>query len=235
VTAIDELRKAAKGKAFDEAKAESDIHSCVEAYHSGYLSADMTNGQRLLADQIRARMASRKTISQGKDHIEKMRRHIAKLREDATAILDCEHMDTLLFAGGIYENNKWWSGDETPGHEAVVDDLTALIRMLDQIDERMEAVTSVRVPSRRRSNHVERLTLALGDVYREYTGREPASGTQGIDERGGSPFVHFVQAVLRDCDRKEANRSALGQSVYTWLREDRALREILEFLEQHGG
>ena len=115
MTAIDALRKAAKGKALNEAKAESDIRNCVEAYHSGYVSTDITNGQRFLRDEIRKRMASRKTISQGKDHIEKMRRHIAKLREDVEVLLHQDHQDTLFFAGNTYEKNKWFADDDKYG------------------------------------------------------------------------------------------------------------------------
>ena len=227
MTAIDALRKAAKGKAFDEEKAESDIGRCVETYRTGYRPTD--------AEQkwLRQLAAGRKTIAQGKARVEKMRRHIDKLRKDAVALSDREYRSTLFCVGSIYENMKW--SEDKPGWETVAGELGELIRTLDQIDSRMQAFTSRRVPSSRKLNRVERLTLDLANVYRGHTGREPASGSHGIDWRGGSPFVLFVQEVLRQCAPREAKREALGQSVYMWLREDREFRSLMAYLEEHGG
>ena len=226
MTAIDALRKAAKGKAFDEEKAESDIGRCVETYRTGYRPTD--------AEQKRLRqlIAGRKTVAQGKARMKKMRSHIAKLRKDASVLVDRDYRNVLFFAGSIYENMKW--SEDKPGWETLAEDLAGLDRTLDHIDNRMKAVTSTRLSSSRKNNHAQRLTIDLADVYREHTGREPASGSQGV-ERGGSPFVMFVRAVLRQCAPREARRKSLGQSVYMWLREDREIREILTYLEEHGG
>lgn len=229
MTAIKALRKAAKSKALNKVKAESDIARCVEAYRSGYRDTGTTDTQRFLAQRI----ANRKTVAEGKSHMEKMRRHIAKLREEVVQLSHQDFRDTLYFAGSVYEDMKW--ADDKPGWETMSEDMNGLIRTLDHVDKRMQAVTSTRLSSSRRNNHVQRLTIDLANVYREHTGRKPASGGEGNETRRGSPFVLFVQAVLQQCAPREARRYALGQSVYVWLREDREIREILTYLDEHGG
>jgi hypothetical protein len=250
-TYIDELRKTAKRnrRKVDADRAEADVQRCIKAYHDGYRTSRSSTQEDSTQKEWETHLDAKKhmTVSDGKAHTKNMLKLIVKLRREAEDLMRPGYSsDFLWFSGRLYEKlpdirqelerrnaemAKALEGTDedignhaTTGVDVVAEDLMGLLHMLARMEHRLEVVTKARAPKRGQVNNVRRFVLNLGEVYREHTGREPASGTHGDQDRGESPFVRFVKAVF-ECHVQEEAHRRLGDSIYHWLREDRRLRE----------